>query len=122
MKAVRVHEYGGPDKMVFEDVDRPSPGPDEAVVRIEAAGVNYIDTYHRTGLYPLDLPLTLGLEGAGVVDAVGERVHGFSVGDRVAFANGKGAYAEYALCAADRLIAMPDGLDFRTAAAAMLQA
>ena len=121
MKAVRVHEYGGRDKMVFEDVDRPSPGPDDAVVRVEAAGVNYIDTYHRTGLYPLDLPFTLGLEGAGVVDAVGESVDGFSVGDRVAFANGKGAYAEYALCSADRMISMPDGLDFRTAAAAMLQ-
>ncbi len=121
MKAVRVHEYGGRDKMVFEDVDRPSPGPDDAVVRVEAAGVNYIDTYHRTGLYPLDLPFTLGLEGAGVVHDVGERVEGFSVGDRVAFANGKGAYAEYALCSADRMILMPDGLDFRTAAAAMLQ-
>ena len=121
MKAVRVHENGGPDKMMFEDVDRPSPGPDDAVIRVEAAGVNYIDTYHRTGLYPLDLPFTLGLEGAGVVDAVGERVEGFSVGDRVAFADGKGAYAEYALCSAGRMISLPDGLDSRTAAAAMLQ-
>ncbi len=121
MKAVRVYESGGPDSMVFEDVERPSPGPDGASIRVEAAGVNFIDTYHRTGLYPLDLPFTLGVEGAGTVDAVGERVDGFSPGDRVAFADGKGTYAEYALCSADRMVLLPDELEFRSAAAAMLQ-
>ena len=121
MKAVRVYESGGPDKMVLDDVERRSPGPGEALIKIGAAGVNFIDTYHRTGLYPLDLPFTLGIEGAGTVDAIGEGVARVSVGDRVAFADGSGTYAEYAVCSEDRLVALPDGLDFRRAASAMLQ-
>ena len=121
MKAVRVHESGGPEKLVYDEVEIPSPGAGEVAIRVEAVGVNYIDTYHRSGLYPLDLPFTIGVEAAGVVESVGPGVSAFSPGDRVAVADGDGTYAEYCLTPADRLIAIPDSLDFRSGAAAMLQ-
>ena len=121
MKVVRVYQNGGPDKLVFEDQECLSPGPGEALVRVGAAGVNFIDTYHRNGLYPLELPFTLGIEGSGSVAAIGEGVQRFSVGDRVAFAEGSGTYAEYCLCSADRMILVPQDLDFRQASAVMLQ-
>jgi NADPH2:quinone reductase len=121
MKAIRVHQYGGPEVLKYEDVPLPQPGPGEARVKIEAAGVNYIDIYHRTGLYKGSLPLTLGMEGAGVVDAVGPGVSDLRVGDRVAYAMSQGAYAEYAVVAAWKLVPVPSNIETRTAAAAMLQ-
>jgi NADPH2:quinone reductase len=94
MKAIRVNEHGGPEVLSYEDVPVPEPGPGEARVRLAAAGVNFIDVYQRTGLYPKEPPFTLGLEGAGEVDAVGEGVEELSTGDHVAFASVPGAYAE----------------------------
>jgi NADPH2:quinone reductase len=96
MKAIRVNEHGGPDILRYEDVPDPEPGPGEARVRLAASGVNFIDVYQRTGLYPKETPFTLGQEGAGEVDAVGEGVEDLSVGDYVAFAGAMGAYAEHA--------------------------
>ncbi|HEX8847054.1 MAG TPA: quinone oxidoreductase [Pyrinomonadaceae bacterium] len=121
MKAIRVEAYGGPDALVLQEVDKPVPEPGEALVRIEAIGVNYIDVYHRTGLYPLPLPFTPGTEAAGTVEAVGDGVTEFKAGDRVAYAMAVGSYAEYASVPAARLVKLPDGVDAKTAAAAMLQ-
>jgi NADPH2:quinone reductase len=121
MKAVRVHAPGGPDALRYEDVDVPAPRSGEAVVKIEAAGVNFIDVYQRTALYKVALPVTLGQEGAGVVSAVGEGVTAVRVGERVAYTGILGAYAEYAVVPAERLVAVPDGVSTRQAAAAMLQ-
>jgi NADPH2:quinone reductase len=121
MKAIRVRATGGPEVMSLEDVESPDPPPGHVRVRVEAAGVNFIDVYHRTGLYPLPLPFTPGLEGAGVVDAVGAGVSSLDAGTRVAFANVQGAYAEQVVAPADRLVAVPGGVETRTAAAAMLQ-
>jgi len=121
MKAVRIAEYGGPEVMVLEDLAIPEPGPGQAVVKVEASGLNYIDVYDRMGNYPGDLPMTLGREGAGVVTAVGHGVSEIAVGDRVAWTMIRGGYAEYAVLAADRLVPVPDGLDFVDATAAMLQ-
>lgn len=121
MRAIRVHETGGPEALRIEEVERPEPGPGEVRVRVEAAGVNFIDVYHRRGSYPRDVPFTPGMEAAGVVDAVGERVTEVAPGDRVAYAMQIGAYAEEALVPADRLVPVPDGVDLRTAAAVMLQ-
>jgi NADPH2:quinone reductase len=121
MKAIIVEEYGGPDKLLYRDVDKPEPKSGEARVRIEAVGVNYIDVYHRTGLYPLPLPFTPGSEASGTVEAVGEGVNGIEVGDRVAYAMSLGSYAEYASVPAARLVKVPEGVDAETAAAAMLQ-
>jgi NADPH2:quinone reductase len=122
MKAIRVHEHGGPEAMRYEDAPAPEPGPGEARVRLAASGVNFIDVYQRTGLYPRDLPFTLGLEGAGEVDAVGEGVEEVSVGDYVAFAGVPGAYAEYVVAPADRLVPFNVTLvEARVAAAVMLQ-
>ena len=121
MKAVRVHAPGGPDALRYEDVDVPAPRSGEAVVKIEAAGVNFIDVYQRMGLYKLSLPATLGQEGAGVVTGVGEGVTAVRVGERVAYTGILGAYAEYAVVPAERLVAVPDGVSTRQAAAAMLQ-
>ena len=95
--AIRIHENGGPEKLQWEEVEVGEPGPGEVRVRNTAVGLNYIDTYHRSGLYPMQLPLTLGSEGAGVVEAVGPRVKDFKVGDRVAYAQPIGAYAEVLL-------------------------
>jgi len=122
MKAIRVHETGGPEVLSFEDVDVPEPGPGEARVRLAASGVNYIDTYQRSGLYPKDLPFTLGMESAGEVDAVGEGVEELSPGDYVAFASAQGAYAEYVVAPVDKLVPFNVTLvEARVAAAIMLQ-
>ncbi len=122
-KAIRIHEYGGPEVLRWEEVDVGEPGPGQLRVRHDAVGLNYIDVYHRTGLYPLpSLPWTLGMEGAGRVEAVGEGVTEFKVGDRVAYASPPvGAYAEVRLMPADRVVALPDAIDDQTAAAMMLQ-
>lgn len=122
MKAIRVHEYGGPEVLSYEDVEVPEPGPGEARVKLAASGVNFIDVYQRTGLYPGELPRTLGLEGAGEVDAVGEGVEDLAVGDYVAFAMTPGAYAEYAVVPAEKLVPFNVTLvEARIAAAVMLQ-
>jgi NADPH2:quinone reductase len=121
MKAIHVHQHGGPEMMRFDDVPRPVPGPGQALVRLKASGVNFIDVYFRTGLYKADLPVTLGSEGAGVVEATGPGVHEIAAGDRVAYAMVRGSYAEYAVVPADRLVRLPDGITFDQAAAAMLQ-
>jgi NADPH:quinone reductase len=121
MKAIQVAEPGGPEKMVLADVPKPTPGPGQALVRIAAAGVNFIDVYFRIGLYKADLPISLGNEGAGTVEAVGADVSEVAAGDRVAYAMARGSYAEYALVPAGVLVKIPDNLDFQTAAAAMLQ-
>ena len=121
MKAVLVREPGGPEKMQVAEVPTPAPGPKQALVRIAASGVNFIDLYFRTGLYKADVPITLGSEGAGRVEAVGPEVTEVAVGDRVAYAMQRGSYAEYAVVPAWQLVKIPDGLDFKTAAAAMLQ-
>ncbi|KAB2932576.1 MAG: quinone oxidoreductase [Candidatus Contendobacter sp.] len=122
-KAIRIHQYGGPEALRWEEVEVGDPGPGQLRVRHGAVGLNYIDVYHRTGLYPLPaLPWTLGMEGAGQVEAVGEGVTEFKIGDRVAYASPPvGAYAEVRLIAADRVVALPDAIDDPTAAAMMLQ-
>jgi NADPH2:quinone reductase len=122
MKAIRVNEHGGPEVVSYEDVPVPEPGAGEARVMLAAAGVNFIDTYQRTGLYPIETPFTLGQEGAGEVDAVGEGVEDLSVGDHVAFANVMGAYAEYVVAPAEKLVPFNVTLvEARVAAAVMLQ-
>jgi len=122
MKAIRVHETGGPEVLSFEDVDVQEPGPGEARVRLAASGVNYIDTYQRSGLYPKDLPFTLGMEGAGEVEAVGEGVEELSSGDYVAFASAPGSYAEYVVAPVEKLVPFNVTLvEARVAAAIMLQ-
>ncbi len=122
-RAIRIHQYGGPEVLRWEEVEVGDPGPGQLRVRHAAVGLNYIDVYHRTGLYPLpSLPWTLGMEGAGRVEAVGEGVTEFKAGDRVAYASPPvGAYAEVRLIPADRVVALPDAIDERTAAAMMLQ-
>jgi NADPH:quinone reductase len=121
MKAIRVHETGGPEKLAYEDVPVPDPGPGQARVKVQAAGLNYIDVYFRMGLYKSPLPFTPGMEAAGTVDAVGEGVEDVIPGDRVAYAMNMGGYAEYALVKAGQLVKLPDAIDFQTGAAAMLQ-
>jgi NADPH2:quinone reductase len=121
MKAVRVHQYGGLEALRYEDVPMPAPGPDEALVRIEAIGVNFIDIYHRIGRYQGSLPLTLGQEAAGTIDAVGSNVKDVKPGDRVVYASVQGAYAEYAIAPAWRLVPVPAGVDAAQAAAVMIQ-
>lgn len=121
MKAIRIHETGGPETLRFEDVPEPKPGAGEALVEIAAAGVNYIDVYFRTGLYPYAIPGTLGLEAAGTVVAIGADVHDVRPGDRVAYTNVPGAYAQRSVVPADRLVKLPEGVTFRDGAAAMLQ-
>lgn len=121
MKAVRVHTPGGVDALRYEDVPTPTPGPGHALVKLDAVGINFIDIYMRTGLYKNPLPLTLGQEGAGVVEAVGPNVSEVKVGDPVAYTGVTGSYAEYAIVPASRLVQLPAGVDARTGAAAMLQ-
>jgi NADPH2:quinone reductase len=121
MKAIRVHELGGPEVMRLEEVPDPVPGPGQALVRLEAIGVNFSDVYFRKGLYKTTLPFTPGSEGAGAVVAVGEGVTEVRVGDRVATTNFEGAYAELALARANRLVPIPEGVSTRAAAAVMLQ-
>jgi NADPH2:quinone reductase len=121
VKAIRIHALGGPEVLTCENVPEPAPRAGEAVVRVEAAGVNFIDIYQRTGVYKLTLPLTLGLEGAGTVSAVGAGVGDVRVGDRVAWTSVPGSYAELCAVPADRLIVLPDGVTTRQGAAMMLQ-
>lgn len=121
MKAVRVHEFGGPEAMRYEEVPTPSPGEGQVLVQLAASGLNYIDVYQRTGLYPNALPYTLGLEGSGTVAGVGAGVGAFKEGDPVTWTGVPGAYAEYAVVPEQRLVRMPDGLDVKVGAAAMLQ-
>jgi len=121
MKRIQVSETGGPEKMQLVDVPTPVPGPGQALVRIAASGVNFIDVYFRTGLYKADLPVTLGSEAAGTVEAIGPGVTEVAPGDRVAYAMARGSYAEYAAVPAALLVKLPAHLDFQTAAAAMLQ-
>ena len=121
MKAIQVEGFGGPDVLRLSELPVPSPGPGQIVARVEAAGVNFIDVYHRTGLYANPLPLVPGMEGAGVVAAVGPGVSLLRAGTRVAWANVLGSYAEHALLPADRVVAVPPGLRSDTVAAAMLQ-
>ena len=121
MKAIRVQSPGGPEALRYEDVPQPSPAAAQVLVKVEAAGVNYIDVYQRTGLYKVATPFTLGQEAAGVVTAVGSGVTDPKVGDRVAYTSILGAYAEYAVVPADRVVVLPDGVTARQAAAALLQ-
>jgi NADPH2:quinone reductase len=120
--AIRVHATGGPDKLMWEEVPLPQPKPGEALIRQKAVGLNYIDVYFRTGLYKApSLPVTIGMEGAGVVEAVGDGVTAVAVGDRVAYAGALGAYAEARCAPAEKLVKVPDGISFEQAAAMMLQ-
>ncbi len=121
MKAVRIHKYGGPEVLTYEDIPVPEPKTGEARVKIEAIGLNFIDIYQRTGLYPLQTPFTLGMEGAGVVDAIGDSVSDVKSGDRVAYAMVLGSYAEYAIVPAAKLAPLPANVDMKSAAALMLQ-
>src|SRR5215213_7307398 len=121
MQAIQVSQVGGPEVLTPVDLPVPSPKPDEAVVQIKAAGVNFIDVYFREGRYPTSLPFVNGQEGAGVVTEVGSEVTTIQPGDRVAYTGALGSYAEYAAVAASRLVKIPDELDFEQAAAAMLQ-
>ncbi len=121
-KAIRIHEYGGPGVLTWEDVEVGAPGAGEVRVRQTAVGLNYIDVYQRTGLYPLgDLPVSLGMEAAGVIEEVGDGVSDFAVGDRVAYAMALGAYTDERVMPTTRLVKVPGGIDDRTAAAMMLQ-
>jgi len=120
--AIRIHATGGPDALVYEEVALPAPGPGEARVRHTAIGVNFIDTYHRSGLYPMTLPSGIGSEAAGVVEAVGSGVDWVKPGDRVAYSGGAvGAYTTERVMPAERLVRLPDGIDDRTAATLMLK-
>jgi len=121
MRAIQVKKAGGPEAMEIVDVATPEPAAGEVRVRVEAAGVNFIDVYHRTGLYPRPLPIRLGEEGAGIVEAVGAEVRGVGVGDRVAWASGTGSYATHAIVRAAAVVRVPDGVASRLAAAVMLQ-
>ena len=121
MKAVRITEQGASDVMKFEEIPTPSAGEGQLLIKLEASGLNYIDTYQRSGLYPVPFPYTLGLEGAGVVEAVGSGVSGFAAGDRVAYTGVPGAYAEFSAIPASQGVKMPDGMEFKMAAAIMLQ-
>jgi NADPH2:quinone reductase len=121
MKAICVHETGGIEKLQYQDLPVPNPGPGQARVVLRAIGVNFIDTYHRRGWYKLPLPFNPGMEGAGVVDAVGEGVTAVRPGDRVAWAMSMGSYAESALVNANVLVRLPEGTDFLAGAAVMLQ-
>ena len=122
MKAIKVHEYGGPEVLSYEDVPEPEPGAGQARVRLAASGINYIDVYQRTGVYPMDLPLIAGQEGAGEVEAVGDGVEEISAGDYVAFAGVPGAYAEYVVAPVERLVPFNvTYVEARLAAAVMLQ-
>ena len=120
--AIRIHEHGGPEVLRWEEVSVSSPGPDEVRIRQTAIGLNFIDTYHRSGLYPMELPSTIGMEGAGVVEEVGENVQGLIVGQRVGYASAPiGSYAEERVMPGSQLVPLPDCIDDRQAAAMMLK-
>jgi NADPH2:quinone reductase len=121
-KAIRIHQHGGPEVLKYEDVTVGDPGPNQARIRQTAIGLNFIDTYHRSGLYKLEMPAGLGSEGAGIVEAVGPGVTWVKAGDRVAYAGGPpGSYAEVRLAQADRLVKVPEGISDQQAAAMMLK-
>lgn len=119
--AIRIHETGGPEALRWEEITVGKPGPGEILVRNTAVGLNFVDTYQRSGLYPMPLPATIGREGAGMVEAVGRRVKDFKPGDRVAYVDPSGSYAESLLRPAERLVKIPAGVSDRTAAAMMLK-
>lgn len=122
MHAIRVNQPGGPEVLQYEEIARPEPGPGQALIRVKAAGVNFIDVYYRTGQYKSEPPFTPGAEGAGIVEAIGAGVSEVKVGDRVAYAvPQQGSYADFAVIVADKLVPLPEGMDFEPAAAAMLQ-
>jgi NADPH2:quinone reductase len=121
MRAIRVHRKGGPEVLQLEELPTPRPGAGEALVRVEAAGVNFMDVYVRTGAYGGEMPLTLGAEGAGMVEAVGDGVSDVRVGERVAWAGVSGSYATHVVAPAEKLVPVPDGVSTHDAAAAMLQ-
>ena len=121
MKAIQVKETGGPEQLQLVDIPKPQPGPKDALVKIAASGVNFIDVYFRIGLYKVDLPAVLGMEAAGIVEAVGKEVTEVRPGDRVAYATARGSYAEYAVVPAWQLVKIPDGIGLNSAAAAILQ-
>ncbi len=121
MRAIRLHAVGAPDVLRLEDVPTPIPGPGDVLVRHAAVGLNFIDIYQRTGLYPIPLPATLGLEAAGTIEAVGDGVTRFRVGDRVAYCSTLGAYADANVVKADRVVRLPDTISFGTAAAGLLK-
>ncbi len=121
MKAIRVHEYGEIDKLIVEDVPMPVIKPDEVRLKVEAVGVNFTDVYHRKGIYPSDLPFTVGEEFAGTVDEIGKDVKDFRLGDRAATAFGQGAYADYAVAPAAKLVHVPESISLQQAAAVFLQ-
>jgi NADPH2:quinone reductase len=121
VKVVRVPAYGGPEVLRYEEVPTPAPGPGEALVRLEAIGINFVDIYQRLGQYKVPLPFVAGSEGAGVVEAVGAGAGGVRQGDRVAYAGVPGAYATHAVVPAQRLVPLPAGVDVRQGAAVMLQ-
>ena len=121
MKAVRFHEFGGPDVLRYEDVPEPEPGPGEVVLRLGACGVNFIDTYERSGAYNVPLPYVAGQEGTGEVVAVGEGVTGIAVGEHAGYAQIPASYAEYVKAPVHRLVKMPEGVDDATGAAVLVQ-
>lgn len=121
MRVIRIKEYGGPDVMRVEEVPTPEPGPGQLRVRVEAAGINFIDTYQRRGQYKVPLPYAMGLEGAGVVEATGPGVRGVAAGDRVAWAQAPGSYASHVVVEAERAVPVAEDVEAPQAAAAMLQ-
>ena len=121
VKAINIHEFGGPEALHYEDVQLPKPAAGQARVKIAAAGVNFIDIYHRTGQYPCQLPITLGVEGAGVVDSIGSGVSEVKPGDRVAYTMQQGSYADYAVVPAWKLVPIPNDLDTQLATAGLVQ-
>ena len=121
MKAVQIQKQGGPEVLNVVDLDIPTPGEGQVLVGLEASGINFIDVYQRSGLYKVELPYVLGLEGTGTVQAVGAGVSGFKEGDRVAYTGVPGSYAEHVLVPADRLVQVPESVGLATAAAVMLQ-
>ena len=121
MKAIQIQKTGGPEVLTFADIPAPKPKPNEAVVKISAAGVNFIDVYFREGRYPATLPFVSGQEASGIVSEVGSEVKSFKPGDRAAYTGIMGAYAEYAAVPEDRVVHVPEGITDQQAAAAMLQ-
>ncbi len=121
MRAIRFSQTGGPEVLELVELDKPEPKPGQILIRHEAIGINFIDTYQRSGLYPMKLPSGLGSEAAGIVEAVGEGVTRFKVGDLAAYAGAPGAYADHGVVPAERAVRVPDGIDARTAAAALLK-